>query len=236
VTAWPRWRAARRCGGARLQPAAAAPALAQAGRRTCACGAQRGYADRPGPSSLLAEPWRWRDVARLNRLADPNRIPVGARLRFPLAWMRSEPRPATLLGSVGSVQAPTRLDEGSELVTGTDGHAIVRLVDGTLLRLRPGSRLALSESRVVPDTPVARARARLGSGRVEVEAAPAATVRPVSTFRRRKGCSVCAAPGFVSPARVMARPHAPGARSPRGWSPSQDLTRLKGATPAQGSA
>ncbi|RVT53345.1 FecR domain-containing protein [Rubrivivax albus] len=122
---------------------------------------------------LLAEPRRWRAVARLNRIADPDRIPVGARLRIPVAWMRTEPRPATLLGSIGTVQAPATLDEGSEVVTGDDGHAVVRLVDGTVLRLRPRSRLGLTESRVVPDTPVTRARARLGSGRVEVDAAPA---------------------------------------------------------------
>ena len=176
MTAWPRWRAAAAavlaCG--LLQ---AVPAAAQAG-------AEHVQVALPGDTliglgrRLLAEPRRWRDVARLNRLADPNRIPVGARLRFPLAWMRTEPRPATLLGSVGTLQAPARLDEGSELVTGADGHATVRLVDGTLLRLRPGSRLSLSESRVVPGTPVARARARLGGGRVEVEAAPAADGAP----------------------------------------------------------
>lgn len=127
---------------------------------------------------LLAEPRRWRDVARLNRLANPDRIPVGLPLRIPLAWMRTEPRPAELLGRIGSVQAPAQLDEGSELVTGDDGHAVVRLVDGTVLRLRPGSRLGLTESRVVPGTPVTRAGARLGAGRVEVEAAPARRGEP----------------------------------------------------------
>ena len=122
---------------------------------------------------LLAEPRRWRAVARLNRIANPDRIPVGARLRIPVAWMRTEPRPATLLGRIGTVQVPASLDEGSEVVTGDDGHAVIRLVDGTVLRLRPRSRLGLTESRVVPDTPVTRARARLGSRRVEIDAAPA---------------------------------------------------------------
>lgn len=127
---------------------------------------------------LLEDPRRWRAVARLNRIANPDRIPVGMRLRIPLAWMRTEPRPATLLGSIGAVQAPDRLDEGSELLTGDDGHATVRLVDGTVLRLRPRSRLGLTESRVVPGTPVTRARARLGGGRVEVEAAPSRPGEP----------------------------------------------------------
>ena len=127
---------------------------------------------------LLADPRRWREVARLNRLGNPNRIPVGLPLRFPVAWMRTEARPATLLSTTGSVQAPAVLNEGSEITTGEDGHAVVRLVDGTVLRLRPGSQLGLTESRVVPQTPVTRSGARLGSGRVEVEAAPARGGQP----------------------------------------------------------
>lgn len=157
----------------------AAPAMAQGD-----AGAEHVHVAVPGDTliglgrQMLAEPRRWRDVARLNRLANPNRIPVGTRLRFPLAWMRTEPRPATLVGGIGAVQAPATLDEGSEVVTGADGHALVRLVDGTLLRLRPGSRLGVTESRVVPGTPVTRARVRLGTGRVEVEAAPAKRGEP----------------------------------------------------------
>jgi hypothetical protein len=153
------------------------PASAQAG-------AEHVHVATPGDTligigdQLLAEPRRWRDVARLNRLADPDRIAVGQRLRIPVGWMRTEPRPATLLSSTGSVKAPATLDEGSEIVTGADGHAVLRLVDGTLLRLRPGSRLGLTESRVVPRTPVTRAGARLDAGRVEVEAAPAPRGQP----------------------------------------------------------
>jgi hypothetical protein len=157
--------------------AAHAPALAQAAPAHV-------HVAQPGDTligigqRLLEDPRRWRAVARLNRIANPDRIPVGAQLRIPVAWMRTEPRPATLLGRIGTVQAPATLDEGSEIVTGADGHAVVRLVDGTVLRLRPDSRLGLTESRVVPQTPVTRAGARLGSGRVEVEAAPARRGEP----------------------------------------------------------
>lgn len=120
---------------------------------------------------LLTEPRRWPEIARLNRVANPDRIPTGSPLRFPVALLRTEPVPATLLGTVGSVQAPATLDEGAELRTGPDGHATVRLVDGTVLRLRPDSTLRLTESRRVPRTELTRAGARLQGGRVEVEAA-----------------------------------------------------------------
>lgn len=120
---------------------------------------------------LLIEPGRWREVARLNRIQNPDRIPTGSTLRIPIALMRTEPAPATLVGTVGTVQAPPTLDEGAELRTGADGHAVVRLIDGTVLRLRPDSTLRLTESRRVPRTDVTRAGARLQGGRVEVEAA-----------------------------------------------------------------
>lgn len=120
--------------------------------------------------ALLIEPRRWRDVARLNRLPDPDRIAIGQPLRIPLAWLRTEPVAAVLVGSSGALHAPAVLAEGSELRTGADGHAVVRLVDGSLLRLRPASRLQISESRRVPGTDIRRARARLPDGRVEIEA------------------------------------------------------------------
>lgn len=126
---------------------------------------------------LLVQPGRWPEIARLNAVRNPRRIPVGTPLRFPLAWLRTEPGPATLLSSTGAVRvdgqpaAPgATLGEGAQLASAADGHAVLRLIDGTLLRLRPDSQLQLTESRRVPRTPVTRAGARLQQGRVEVEA------------------------------------------------------------------
>jgi hypothetical protein len=51
-------------------------------------------------------------------------------------------------------------------------------VDGTLLRLRPGSVLQLRESQRVRGADAVRSGARLERGRVEVEAAPAPAGRP----------------------------------------------------------
>lgn len=126
---------------------------------------------------LLVQPGRWPGIAKLNAVRNPRRIPVGTRLQFPLAWLRTEPGPATLLATTGAVRvdgqpaAPgAALAEGSRLDSDGDGHAVLRLIDGTLLRLRPDSQLQLTESRRVPRTPVTRAGARLQQGRVEVEA------------------------------------------------------------------
>lgn len=126
---------------------------------------------------LLVQPGRWPEIARLNAVRNPRRIPVGTPLRFPLAWLRTEPGPATLLSTTGAVRVDGQpaapgavLGEGAQLASDADGHAVLRLIDGTVLRLRPDSQLQLTESRRVPRTPVTRAGARLLQGRVEVQA------------------------------------------------------------------
>ena len=128
----------------------------------------------------LADPARWPELARANTLVAPYRISTGAELRIPLRLMRSTAVPATLLSVSGQVQsgatalqAGQTLPEGAAVNTGPDGNVTIRLVDGTLLRLRPDSRLQLRESRELKDAGVVRSGARLDKGRVEIDAAPA---------------------------------------------------------------
>ena len=162
-------------GEAQAQPAAGATAVPAA---SAATDAEYVHISRPGDTliglgrELLVNPRRWPELARLNAIANPDFIPVGTPLRVPLALMRVEPRPAELLQRRGEVSAPAVLAEGSEVSTGADGQAVLRLVDGTLLRLRPDSRLTITDSKAILPTPAGRAAARLGSGRVEVQATP----------------------------------------------------------------
>lgn len=134
---------------------------------------------------LLVDPARWPELQRLNQVRNPRRIPVGTPLRIPLHLMRTEAVDAHVLAVVGgarsggaALSAGQPLPEGSELVTDAGGHVTVRLVDGTLLRLRPGSRASLSESRRVPGTDATQAAARLEQGRIEVQARKAPAGRP----------------------------------------------------------
>lgn len=134
---------------------------------------------------FLVDPKRWPEVQRANDIRNPNRIPVGSEVRIPLRLMRTEAATASVLGTVGEVRAAGRplaggqpVGEGSEIATGADGHATVRLVDGTLLRLRPASSLTLRESRRVRDANAVQSGAKLDRGRVEIEAAPAAAGKP----------------------------------------------------------
>lgn len=133
----------------------------------------------------LADPREWPQLQRLNGVREPRRMPVGLPLRIPLSLMRTEPEPASVLTvsgearSDGAVLVPGQsLAPGSEIVTGEDGGVAVRLIDGTLLRLRRDSRLRLEESVRVPATDGARARTRLEQGRVEVQAGRAKAGQP----------------------------------------------------------
>ena len=130
---------------------------------------------------LLVDPARWPKLAQSNALINPNRIGAGVQLRIPLRLMRSTPVAATVVSVTGRAQGATpgvlqagqQVPEGGTVSTGPDGHVTIRLVDGTVLRLRPDSRLQLRESRELKDAGVVRSGARLQQGRVEVEAAPA---------------------------------------------------------------
>ena len=133
----------------------------------------------------LLDPSQWPELARLNDVRDPRRLPIGRGLRIPLRLMRVEPVPAAVLAASGSVRsgaaavvAGQSLPEGSALDTGADGHVTVRLVDGTVLRLRAGSRLQVDESRRVPAAEQVRSGVRLEQGRVEVQAQPARGGQP----------------------------------------------------------
>jgi hypothetical protein len=134
---------------------------------------------------FLVDAKQWPALARANTIGNPNRIPTGSQIRIPLRLMRTEAASASVLGVVGDVksggtalQAGQPVGEGNDLTTGADSHVTVRLVDGTVLRLRPGSRLVLRESRRVRDANAVQSGTRLEQGRVEVEAAPAPAGRP----------------------------------------------------------
>ena len=133
----------------------------------------------------LVDPAQWPQLQRLNAVRDPRRLPVGRSLQVPLHLMRTEPADAAVAAVSGGVRSGGRavvagqaLAEGSELETGADGQVTVRLVDGTVLRLRAAGRARIEESRRVTGTDSTRSGVRLEQGRVEVEARPARGGQP----------------------------------------------------------
>lgn len=144
------------------------------------------YSVRPGDTLItlgqrhLVEPQRWDVVQRLNRIADPHRIPPGTVLRIPASMLRSSPGQATLKTVHGSVRwresdgswktASTGqvLPVGAELQTEALASATLELANGTQLRIHPGSTLVLDTISLYANGLMADTRVRLLRGQTEI--------------------------------------------------------------------
>lgn len=150
------------------------------------------YTARPGDTiwslgrRYLSDWRRWPELQRLNRIPDPQRVPPGRILSFPVAWLLSSP--ATVVPVAVGPPAEVRLAgqsawrpllanqplaEGSTVATGAGGSITLGFVDGTRLLVAGQTRLLLERLRSFVGTPLADSRLRLESGRIVPEAVPA---------------------------------------------------------------
>ncbi|PZO91730.1 MAG: peptidoglycan-binding protein [Sphingomonas sanxanigenens] len=97
-------------------------------------------------------------VQRLNRIANPYRIPVGTRIRIPHAVLRQSAVPAKVAAFSGpvSIGAPGKLapavlgmtvNEADRIETGERGHATLRLADGSLVSIPSQSAVQIARMR-----------------------------------------------------------------------------------------
>ena len=104
--------------------------------------------------AVLVSPDAWREVARLNKLSNANRIRPGQHLLIPVRLMRSAAVSATLVSVSGDVQvagAPAvvgaTIAEGQAVQTGSAGSAVILLADGSQVRIPPSSLAEVAASR-----------------------------------------------------------------------------------------
>lgn len=104
--------------------------------------------------TLLVDPAAWPEVARLNRLPDPNRIRPGQALKVPARLLRSADMPAQLVSVEGDVRVDgqpaaqgTPLRPGQRLSTQADSSAVLQLGDGSRVKLMPVTETTLGEHR-----------------------------------------------------------------------------------------
>ena len=95
---------------------------------------------------LLVQPSAWPEVARFNKLRDPNVISPGQKLSVPLRLLKSQPAGARLVSVEGDVQSGgisvatgQAIAEGGKLQTGANSSAVVELGDGTRVKILPNS-------------------------------------------------------------------------------------------------
>jgi len=155
-------------------PVAAAPAVQYHTYRT----AEGDSLIRIG-EDLLRNPADWRRVQRVNRIANPRRIPVGTTIRIPLEMMRYDPVTARVTQVRGQVSSRgvalgegTAIRSGDQVETAEDGSTTIELADGSRLTLQPKSRMRVDTLGVLRGTQQQDASLTLSSGRVESRAAP----------------------------------------------------------------
>jgi hypothetical protein len=126
---------------------------------------------------FLADPQQWPQVQAFNQIADPRRLAVGMVLRIPVRLLAKESVPAQVLAVSGDVRGADgravaegqAVPQGGSLRTG-DGQATVRLVDGTVLRLRPSTAVQVDASQRLPRVGGVLSGVRVQEGQIEVKA------------------------------------------------------------------
>jgi len=125
------------------------------------------------------------ELARLNGLTDPRRMPAGVAVRIPVSLMREVMvagtvfsvtgevlRKAPRTGAASPVRAGQKFNERDVLQAGLGGAATLLLPDGSKIRMAEGAELEVLRMRRFADTMLFDSRLRLARGRVETEVRP----------------------------------------------------------------
>ncbi|KQV96905.1 FecR domain-containing protein [Rhizobacter sp. Root1221] len=137
---------------------------------------------------LLERPADWAELARLNRVRDPNRLSPGRELRLPVARLRGVEQPAVVVyvrGTVTVVMAPGTgpkalaagdvLGERATVTVGTASFATLRLHDGSVLHVQAGTVVSLQRLRAKPGGERRETVMQLDKGRVDSTVTPQPT-------------------------------------------------------------
>ena len=143
-------------------------------------------------------------VRRLNRVADPYRLPVGRILRIPRRLLREEPVPARIEAFSGPVRVVTAggssvpavgmtADEASRIETGANAFVSVRLADGSTVSIPSQSRVTIRRMRKLLLTGAVERQFDIDSGRLRAVVTP--MTNPTSSFRVTTPVAVAAVRG-----------------------------------------
>lgn len=132
----------------------------------------------------LAVPADWPKVQKHNQISRPRHLTPGNTLRIPLAWLRHQPAPATVVSVTGQVSvklpdgaerallAGEHLVSGALISTSANSSATLRFADNSVMVLQPAARLSLDTVSVYAGGGMVDTQLRLQQGRVEIVANP----------------------------------------------------------------
>ncbi|MDT9000737.1 FecR domain-containing protein [Paucibacter sp. APW11] len=126
----------------------------------------------------------WRELQRLNKVANPLRLPPGGALRMPLAWLAREAAVAevffvkgqVLLRREGAAEQPLQmgmsLRSGDALQSASQSSASLRFADGSRLLIPPDTVLTLEQLLVYGRSAIPAVQLRLQRGGADSQVRP----------------------------------------------------------------
>lgn len=128
---------------------------------------------------------RWKDLQRINNIADPRRLLPGTRIRVPLDWIKEQVSKAEVVALVGSgthihrgdAEKPLRVGGqirlGDEVVVSAGSSTLIQFADGTQITLHENSHVRFNYLSQYGESGMVDTRFRLERGRVDTRAKPA---------------------------------------------------------------
>ena len=136
-------------------------------------------------ASYLSDKTSWRELQRLNKVADPLKLPPGGSLRMPIRLLRREASVAQAVFAQGEVnlirppnaavplQTGAELRSGDLLRTGEQGSLTLRFVDGSRLLLASRSEVTVEQLLVYGRSALPAMQLRLHRGSADSRIQPA---------------------------------------------------------------
>jgi hypothetical protein len=138
-----------------------------------------------GLSARLMKPsMDWTNLQQHNRFTDPQRIRPGARVRIPVAWLRSDATVAKIIVTQGSVvvrrglttieasSVGTDLLPGDRIETGSQSTLAVQFADGSRMVVAPNSKVLLENLLVYGKSGITETRLKIEEGAIDSKVKP----------------------------------------------------------------
>ena len=155
---------------------------------------------------FLVRPDSHLEVQRINRIEDPDRMPVGRPIIIPTRLLRSTPMDGKIIAFRGTVRIGTQrpaglatvglaVKEGAIIETGDDGYVTLGLANGSRMSLPSRSRIRITRMRKYNLTAGTDFDFEIDKGRSEISVTPQPD--PRNRFRLRTPIAVSAVRGTV---------------------------------------
>jgi FecR protein/LysM domain len=116
----------------------------------------------------------WQQVAKLNKISDAKRLPIGKKILIPIEWLASQPAVAKVDSVSGKANINGKpvtpgmlIDETARISTEANSSVVVELSDGSKLRVGSASTIVVDRLKQYHSDQIVEARVRLERGRVE---------------------------------------------------------------------